>query len=165
MGITMLPPETYQYKTRTYGPGLRPGFTLLEIIITVLILSIGCMAALVMQSSALKGNNLSDNMTVATFLAESEIERLNSMTYEAVVKEVNDGAPGHKTVKYLNRKAEACPNSSLADCKAFPFIMEIGYYPRQPTTRSQHIEVAVDWQDNVGKHAVLYSAIFSEINF
>jgi hypothetical protein len=128
----------------------------------MLIISIGCLAALVMQSSALKGNNLSDNLTVATFLAESELERMKSLTYEELKAEA-DGAVDYKITKYLNRKSEKCTGTTAEACAAFPFTMEINFFPKFPTTHSTQTEIQVDWMDNTGKHEVFYSTVFTDL--
>ena len=142
------------------GP-LRPGFTLIEVIVTVLIISIGCLAALMLQSSSLRSNNLSDHMTVATFLAESELERLKSLPFTDLTKEINDKGP--TVTKTLNRKSEACPSGD--SCRQYPYTMTIHYYSGTPTSYSHQAEIEVDWRDNVGSHEVFYSAVFTDLEY
>ncbi|MDR2200063.1 MAG: prepilin-type N-terminal cleavage/methylation domain-containing protein [Deltaproteobacteria bacterium] len=155
IGLKPLPP----------GPGaVKPGFTLVEVIITVLIISIGCLAAMVMQTNALKGNTLADNLTVATFLAESEAERLDSLSFEQLTAEVDDAAvTDGKKVKYLNRQFLKCPNDTPADCPDYLYKMETSYFKNFPTNWSHQVEIKVDWQDNVGAHEVVYSSVFTDL--
>ncbi|MDR2339195.1 MAG: prepilin-type N-terminal cleavage/methylation domain-containing protein [Deltaproteobacteria bacterium] len=152
---------------RNDTPGLgqgRPGFTLIEIIVTVLIISIGCLAALVMQSNALKSNTLSDSMTVGTFLAESEVERLQALSYSHLEAEVNS-LSDKKVTKYFNRKSEPCPGTSAAACGDYPYIMQVNFFPQLPTSKSYQADIEVTWRDNVGRNSVFYSAIFTDLDF
>ncbi|MDR2404959.1 MAG: prepilin-type N-terminal cleavage/methylation domain-containing protein [Deltaproteobacteria bacterium] len=158
----MISSSTYG-KTQSRSSALKPGFTLLEVIVTVLIISIGCMAALMMQSSALKSNSISDNMTVGTFLAESEIERLKAMAHDDLKAEIS--SKGTTVTKYLNRKSEVCPSSSAAGCQDYIYTMELNYFLPQPTNYSVQAEIEVRWTDNTGKRSIFYSTIFTDLDY
>lgn len=58
------------------------GFTLIEVLITLAIFSIGILAVAAMQMSSTKGNASSRRITEATALAESQIERLIQLPYD-----------------------------------------------------------------------------------
>jgi type IV pilus modification protein PilV len=148
----------------TDGARLRPGFTLIEVIVTVLIVSIGCLAVLLMQSSSLKSNSYSDHMTVGTFLAESEVERLQAMKFDDLEAEVA-GLTNNRETKYFNRKSELCPHTSATACKDYPYTMKVVFFPKTPTTYSYQAEIEVDWQDNTGPNRVFYSTIFTDLEF
>jgi type IV pilus modification protein PilV len=141
---------------------LLPGFTIVEVIVTVLIISIGCLAALMMQSSSIKGNNLADSQTVATFLAESEMERLRSMTFEELTNEINKGAT---VTKHLNRTSASCTPSVPDSCADFNYKMTTYYYAKQPTNYSHQAEIQVSWRDTSGTHEVFYSTIFTDLEY
>ena len=57
------------------------GFTILEVLIAVSILSVGMLAVATMQVSAIRGNHFSDNTTLALALAEQKMEELMGMSY------------------------------------------------------------------------------------
>lgn len=58
------------------------GFTLIEVLITLAIFSIGILAVAAMQMTSTKGNASSRRITEATALAETQIERLIQLPYD-----------------------------------------------------------------------------------
>lgn len=54
------------------------GFTLLEILISISIFTIGVLAVATMQISAIRGNRLGNEVTQATFLVEDKLEELKN---------------------------------------------------------------------------------------
>jgi type IV pilus assembly protein PilV len=60
------------------------GFTLLEVIIALVIFSIGLLAVASMQMSAIKGNHFSGTLTEATNWAADQMETLLSLPYTDV---------------------------------------------------------------------------------
>ncbi len=57
------------------------GFTLMEIIIAIMILTVGLLAVAKMQVSAIRGNYMSSNTTAALALAEEKMEDLLQKEY------------------------------------------------------------------------------------
>jgi prepilin-type N-terminal cleavage/methylation domain-containing protein len=57
------------------------GFTLIEVLIAIVILTVGILAAALMQVSALGGNSLASRTTQASTLAGGAIEELMSTAY------------------------------------------------------------------------------------
>jgi len=56
----------------------REGFTVIEVIIAIGILTIGLVGTLPLVSSAIRANTLSKNKSVALFLADAQVERIKS---------------------------------------------------------------------------------------
>jgi type IV pilus assembly protein PilV len=55
------------------------GFTVIEVLIAVSILTVGLLGVATMQMSAIRGNNFSDNTSTALALAEDRMETLLGM--------------------------------------------------------------------------------------
>lgn len=62
----------------------RKGFTLLEVMIGLIILSIGLLGLAAMQITFLRGNSFSIRMTEATSIARNKIEDLNNTPFENI---------------------------------------------------------------------------------
>lgn len=57
------------------------GFSLIEVLISLTIFSVGLLAVAGMQITSIKGNFSSGNVTNATVLAQSKLEDLKSLSY------------------------------------------------------------------------------------
>ena len=66
------------------------GFTLIEIMIALFILSVGLLAVATMQISAIRGNAMGNDVTHATLLAQDMLEQLKSSTNILTVADSND---------------------------------------------------------------------------
>jgi prepilin-type N-terminal cleavage/methylation domain-containing protein len=145
------------------GPALKRGFTLLEVLVTVAVLSLGCLAALQMQGYSLRGSTMADNMTAATFLAEAEMERLKSLSRSDLDQEADGGT---RVTGDLDRLGEVCPPApAVCDPGVHSFTRTTRYFPETPTSLSHHVEVGVAWVDNSGGHEVILSAIVTSLTF
>ena len=63
------------------------GFTLIEIMITLVIMSIGLMALAGLQVSAIKGNAFSKRLTTAISIAQSRLEQVKNTPYANIQSE------------------------------------------------------------------------------
>lgn len=80
--------EREQHTRPSAGQG---GFTLLEVIVAICILTVGLLGLASMQSSAIRGNHLGYRVTEATTLAQDRIEWLMMQDYDsAVLNEATD---------------------------------------------------------------------------
>jgi type IV pilus assembly protein PilV len=57
------------------------GFTLLEVIVAISILTVGLLAVGTMQVSAIYGNSIANKVTKATSIAEDKLEQLLTLQY------------------------------------------------------------------------------------
>jgi type IV pilus assembly protein PilV len=81
--------KTDRKKGRPVGEG---GFTLLEIIIAISILTFGLLAVASMQTTAIRGNDNASNITEATTFAQDTLEDLMALRYtNAALDDVNPG--------------------------------------------------------------------------
>lgn len=60
------------------------GFTLVEILIAIMVLAIAFLAMYQMQVMAIRGNETSNQVTVATILAQDKMEQIRNTTYDNV---------------------------------------------------------------------------------
>jgi type IV pilus assembly protein PilV len=78
---------------RTDAPekGNQRGFTLLEVIVAISVLTVGLLAVATMQGSAIMANGSATDMTDATTLASNRLETLDALAYDDVELEDRDG--------------------------------------------------------------------------
>jgi prepilin-type N-terminal cleavage/methylation domain-containing protein len=62
------------------NPGFR-GFTLLEVLVSLGVMSFGLLAAAELLVTAIRGNSFSHRLTDATILAEAKLEDLKNLNY------------------------------------------------------------------------------------
>ena len=88
------------------------GFTLLEVIIAISILTIGLLAVASMQVAALKGDSFAHTRTEATTWAQDRLELLMSMPYNQVVTLGAGAQPeGTYTVNWNVQNHPSVPNA------------------------------------------------------
>jgi prepilin-type N-terminal cleavage/methylation domain-containing protein len=103
----------------------KAGLTLVETLVSLSILAVGLLGVALMQVTAISGNLHSNELEVATELAQDMIERLKSSAYtltleDAILDDENDGAPDvpddflgyleHTNVELDNANGFAQPN-------------------------------------------------------
>ncbi len=134
------------------------GFTILEVLIAISILTVGLLAVATMQVSAIRGNSLSSNVTGALALAEDKMEYLLGINY-------ND-ASLQDTIPANNANLSTIASGSVDH--EDPNIDETGAvggrYRRvwnisnnDPITNNKAITVIVTWNQN--KQKVIISSI------
>jgi len=74
------------------------GFSLIELMIAMIVLGIGILALIEMQVAAMSGNSSANQMTIATTLAQDQIERLKGLSFfDAALTDTNTGNNGALT--------------------------------------------------------------------
>ncbi|MDR1607747.1 MAG: prepilin-type N-terminal cleavage/methylation domain-containing protein [Deltaproteobacteria bacterium] len=132
------------------------GFTLIEVLVCVVLISIGCFAAFNAQFSALKTKTVSDNVMVAAILANSELERLKTLSQNEISR-LKDTVEDN-----LDRFGLAHPDSESSEAL---FRREIKLFRESPTAFSYHVEVIVHWRDIGGERSIGRSAILTGSTF
>ena len=137
-------------------PGRPPaGFTLVEILVSLVVLAIGSLAALSMQTSTMENGSQAYQMTTAAFLAESEIEHLQSLTCQQVASTA--AAPIN-----LTQDGQACPaDGSRGPC----FIRTVRVAPSYPTSLSVGVSVEVRAPGPGPARSLVYDTILTYYNF
>lgn len=64
-------------------PLAQKGFTIIEVLIALVILVVGLLSLASLQLGAIRGNHLSNNITIALALSEDKMEELLGMYYES----------------------------------------------------------------------------------
>jgi len=118
--------------------GSDDGFTLIEVLIAISILSIGVLAVGMMQISSIKGNKTALDISEASFLAESELERLLSIPFGDVTDDNLDGSGGLDD----NTSGTADGNTTSSDGK-YTILWNVAN--SFPETNTQTIKVIVIW--------------------
>lgn len=70
------------------------GFTIIEALVAVAILSIGILATAKMQDQSIRGNFISKRINTSVFFASGEIERRAGLNYANATDTDNDGVGG-----------------------------------------------------------------------
>ena len=139
---------------RKFWTAGRAGFTLIEILISLVVLAIGCLAALSMQTSTMEDGSQAYSLTVATFLAESETERLQALSRGRVLS-----LPS--TPVSLARDGTACPaDGSKGPC----YIRTVKVLDQYPTTQSVMVSIEVTFP-GPGRRSQIYDMIISYTDF
>ena len=60
------------------------GFTFLEVLVAIIILTIGMLGAATFMVSIIKSNNYSNQISIATTLAQDKIEELKNISYASI---------------------------------------------------------------------------------
>lgn len=72
------------------APKSQNGFTLIEVLMAIIVLSIGFLALASMTITAIKGNAVASKQTIATTLAQEKIEEIKDRPYGEVITATED---------------------------------------------------------------------------
>ena len=133
------------------------GFTLLEVIIAVSILTVGLLGVASMQISTIRGNNFSDNTTLALNLAQEKMEDLLGKPYmDNDLKDTN--------TENSNKLDSITDVDFTEQINNIGKITEKGYFRRiwnisdnNPITNNKSITITVTWDSD--RHKVSLSSI------
>lgn len=134
------------------------GFTILEVLVAISILTVGLLAVASMQVSAIRGNHLSSNVTAALALAEDKMEQLLGIDYNDA--SLQDIIPGNNANLDTTASGSVDHEELNIDETGDPG----GQYRRvwnisnnDPITNNKAITVIVTWNQN--KHKVSVSSV------
>ena len=131
-------------EVKTSGEG---GFTLLEVIIAISILTFGLLSVASMQMAAIRGNYNASNITEATTVAQDRLEGLMGLTYgHSDLSDPGTGTDGGDGVATNHPDPNPPPRYTISwDVES-----------DNPVTNSKLITITVQWQDKgVQKQTVL----------
>lgn len=133
----------------------RAGFTLIELLVSIVILAIGCMVVIKMQTSGMNAGERASDLAVASFLAESQAEWIQT-------KDVNELQFMSDISEDLAWDGSECPAGSTAD-RCFARTTKAICFT--PTSRSCEVSVQVAWTATDGEHLLVYDTVVSAIGF
>ncbi|UQZ91144.1 hypothetical protein C4J81_03000 [Deltaproteobacteria bacterium Smac51] len=120
------------------------GFTLIETLVALVIIVVGFLAAIAMQSRAIGAGIMADDITAAAFLAESKIEQFQVTPTNLISEKMRedelligrDGASGGKFSRFTT------------------------YEKTTPTNLNDTVTVRVTWKNPFGsERSVVYTAV------
>ena len=118
------------------------GFTIIEVLIAILILSVGILAAAGMQIGAIQGNAGSAELNGAMSLASGQLETLLATPWTAAGVPADTGTLG---VLGLNANTAATADASPPQ-PGTPYTMYINVASLNPPTNTlQQVNVIVTW--------------------
>jgi type IV pilus assembly protein PilV len=115
------------------------GFTLVESMLTLAIMSMGLLALAGLQITALRGNALSRRMTTAVSIAEQRLEQL-------------------KNTSYTNIQAEAVTQVTASNLQ---FTRQVTV-TNGPLPNTKSVSVLVSWQDQAKTHTLPIATIIGQ---
>ena len=119
--------------------GPNAGFTLVESMLTLAIMSMSLLALAGLQITALRGNALSRRMTTAVSIAEQRLEQL-------------------KNTSYTNIQAEAVAQVTASNLH---FTRQVTV-TNGPLPNTKSVSVLVSWQDQATTHTLPIATIIGQ---
>ena len=117
------------------------GFTLIEVMIALVIMSIGLTALAAVQISAIRGNDFSKRMTTAISIAEAKMEQIKSSSY----------------VDILSESSIQITQSNMHFTRQVTVTNNIA-----PLTNTKTVNVTVSWSEGSKSHSVPITTIVSQ---
>jgi len=74
------------------------GFSLIEILIGLIFLAIGLLAIAVLQTTSIRGNFFSNNLTLATYVAQDRLEFIKNLPLDSPALKSGDYNPSPITI-------------------------------------------------------------------
>ena len=101
------------------------GFTLIEVLVAMVILSVGLLGTAALITGIIKSNQASNSITTATVLAQDKMEDIKSVSYSMAISE---------------QKAPLSPDSKYA--------REVTVFDDSPAANMKTVVVTVYWEPN-----------------
>jgi prepilin-type N-terminal cleavage/methylation domain-containing protein len=138
------------------------GFTLIEVLVAIVILTFGLLAVGSMQISAIRGNFMGGNTSIALSLASEKMEHLLNADYNNTVPNTNltDSNTGNNSPSLISSITSVDheePVSEEGTVGAGGFYRRIWNIATQTSPPSKSVMVIVTWENN--RHRVSIASI------
>ena len=130
--------------------GEKKGFSMLEVLIAICLLSIGIMGLATLQSRGIRGNDLGNRTTQAIALAQDKVEQF-----------INSGSGTNYPLTPTASTPD--PNNPIDETGSGGGIFTRAWQIQDntPVNASQTITVTVTWNDIIGQHGVSVNGVIS----
>lgn len=136
--------------------------------VTTVVIAIGCLGVLHMQSMSMRSGSMADQSTVAAFLAESKLEALRAAPFT----DLDAG----KTTTVCTREGACCDKATTTACTGlnpdtntdypnYPYEIVTTIVSGEPTSFSKRIEIKITWNDVYGDRSLNYDAAVTDFAF
>jgi len=117
------------------------GFTLIEVMIALFVLTVGILAVAMMQITSINGNKTAFDISEASFLAESKLEELLSIPFNhADLDDIQpDGSAGLN-----NNTAATADNNATSGNGRYTILWNVA--DGSPETNTKTIKIIVTWE-------------------
>ena len=116
------------------------GFTLVEIMIALVVLSVGLVALAGLQISAIRGNAFSKRMTTAVSIANEKMEQLKNSSYANILSE--------SSIQVVQSNMN--------------FSRQVTVTNNSPLPNTKTVNVTVTWSGGSKSHSVPMTTIISQ---
>ncbi len=136
------------------------GFTLIEVLVAVVILTVGLLAVGTMQISAIRGNFMSGNTSTALSLASEKMEDLLNKDYSHA--DLADSVTGNNSSLSSTTSVDNQENiSEEGGVGAGGFYRRIWNIANETSPTRKSVMVIVTWQNN--RHHVSIASIKNQV--
>lgn len=129
------------------------GFTLVEVLVALFILSVGILGVSNMFITAIKANALGRNLTVANRLAQNLMEQVKTQTFGEVLNDLdNNTGISNKIVSGTAATATFKEAEATGGLNAVTYTVTLTQVADSPITGLNTVTVTVTWRDAYGNH-------------
>jgi len=123
-------------------PSTDDGFTLIEVMVALVILTFGILAVLGMQTTAIRGGYQSQNLTEAACIGANKIEEIVSQEYAYI--------------------ADQAGNNSDTSNSKYTVTWDVNVDPDDAPDNTTFIHLVVTWTEGGRSHEVAYDFLKAE---
>lgn len=133
------------------------GFTLLEVLIAIVLVSVALIALAGLLTSTITNTSMGKNTTVAANLAQQKLEALK-MTASVDFDTVTDSASGSDPIAVLNPDMV----EDYGSITGYPtFRREVYITDGSAPVNSKDVAVRVIWSDKLGSHSTMLRTVIA----